>query len=515
MEYSLPLWVASSLPIIALLFMISYLKVESRKSAFISFILAAGIALILFRISFAQLIISIQKGAVLSLYVVLIIVGAIFLYNIVEISGGFKAVKKFIENLQGDKDLMFLGLSWAFSGFIQGITGFGVPIAIVGSLLAGIGYKPIPAMMAVLVGHSWAISFGSMGSSFFALTLVTQLNPLTLGKILAAFFFIPVFSTGIFVAYIYDGFEAVKRNIKYILPAAFIMSSVQLAAAALEFPHIGALLAGIFGTALFVFLIYKKTDIDLKKANSKNVMPVSISLLPYGLLVISVLIFQLPFVRGVLPEIQLDFSFPGFTTELGYEVQAEESYSPIALFTHPFFFLVISSLIGSIVYFKNQYLNFKKVNEVFSKSYKKASSSVLTVFLLMIMALIMDNSGMIFMFADGMARVSGATFPVISPLIGILGAFLTGSNTSSNVLFGSFQISTANMLGYSPYVIASVQSVGGSLGSAIAPAKILLGTSVVGLMGEEGKLIKRCLGYTLISGVLVGIAALLLEIFVL
>ena len=130
------------------------------------------------------------------------------------------------------------------------------------------------------------------------------------------------------------------------------------------------------------------------------------------------------------------------------------------------------------------------------------------------MALIMNDSGMIYNFAQGVSKISGAFFPIISPLIGILGAFLTGSNTSSNVLFGAFQMNTANLLGFSPEVIASTQSIGGSLGSAIAPAKILLGTSVVGIVGKEGEIIKRCLKYTLISGTLVGLTAFLVEFLI-
>jgi len=513
MEFSLTLWLISFCPIIVLLILITFFKIDARESAFISCILAVLIAVYFFKLTYSQLFISVKKGSVLSLYIILIIIGAIFLYNIVEISGGFEAIKDFIKSLQGDKSIMFLGLSWAFTGFIQGITGFGVPIAIVGSLLVGIGFKPIPAMMAVLIGHSWAISFGTMGSSFFALTLVTQLDSLALGKLLAWFFFIPIISTGIFVAYIYEGIGAVKKNIKYILPIGFIMSFVQLFAAIFALPHIGSLLAGISGTVFFVLIIYFKFDLDFSKTNDSKKMPLLFALLPYALLVIFVLFFQLPFIVNLLPEIKLDFAFPGFTTEMGYEVQPKDSYSPIALFTHPFFFLFVSSLIGISVYLRNQYLNSKKIKKVFYNSYKKARLSVQTVCLLIIMAIVMDNSGMIFMFADGMARISGVSFPFFSPFVGMLGAFLTGSNTSSNIFFGSFQIRTANMLDYSPYTIASIQSVGGSLGSAISPAKILLGTSIVGLMGEEGELIKKSLGYTLISGFLVGIAAMVLEIF--
>ncbi len=516
MEFSVWMWFVSVLPIITLLFLMSYLKMSSRKSALISLALTIISALYIFELHFNQLAISMGKGAFLSLYVILIIVGAVILYNIVEMAGGFETIKDFMESLGGNKSLQFIGLSWAFTGFIQGVTGFGVPIAIVGALLIGIGYKPLMAITAVLVGHSWAISFGSMGSSFFALQLVTDLEPVRLGIVLASFFFIPVITTGIAVAHIYGGLEAVKKNIKYIIPMSILMSAFQLGAAAGNFAHIGSLLAGLAGSIYFLIILIRNSDLSFKEAvfykNEK--MSLLTAIFPYIVLISSVLIFQIPFIKNLLPNISYSLSFPGFTTELGYQVAAEESYSPISLFSHPIFFLLLASISGGAIYFYKKQLTRNKILKIFKNSLKKSGSSAANVFLLLILALVMNDSGMIFNFAKGVANISGMAFPILSPVIGILGAFLTGSNTSSNVLFGAFQVNTANLLKFPPEVIASTQSVGGSLGSAIAPAKIILGTAVVGINGKEGEIIKRAIGYTLASGLLVGLAAFIVTLII-
>ena len=149
MEFSVWMWFVSVLPIVTLLFLMSYLKLSSRKSALISLAVTILSALFIFELHFNQLAISMGKGAFLSLYVILIIVGAVILYNIVEMAGGFETIKDFMESLGGNKSLQFIGLSWAFTGFIQGVTGFGVPIAIVGALLIGIGYKPLMAITGI------------------------------------------------------------------------------------------------------------------------------------------------------------------------------------------------------------------------------------------------------------------------------------------------------------------------------------------------------------------------------
>ncbi len=509
MEFNLLYWFVALLPIAFLLFLISYLEISSRLAAGLSLILASLLALNFFQITPYQLSISTGKGAVLSLYVILIIVGAVLLYNIVDTAGGFESMKVYINSLGGDKTLKLLALSWAFSSFIQGITGFGVPVAIVGALLAGIGYKPMIALITVLIGHSWAISFGSMGSSFYALQLVTGLEALRLGTTMALLFLIPILTTGIFTAYVYNGLKAVKNQLKYIFPVGLVMGFMLWAAAFLGFPHIGSLLAGMSGSALFLVILLYRTEHDSKDAqNISGVMPLKHALFPYFLLIISVLIAQIPPVAEFLPEWELAFSFPGYTTGLGFEVSSEPNFSPIGFFTHPFFFLILASTAGIILYSSKKFLRPGEIKEIIKDSLNRASSSVMTVFLLMILASLMNDSGMVSMFARGMARLGGDIFPILSPVIGILGAFLTGSNTSSNVLFGAFQVDSAGLLNLSPYMIASTQSIGGSLGSAVAPAKIIMGTAIVGMEGAEGDILKRCLGFTLISGILVGLAVL-------
>ncbi len=507
MEFNFILWIFAALPIIILLLLMSYINIKSVYAALISLIITALIANLVYQLSFWHMRIIFNKGAALSLYVVIIIVGAVILYSLVDISGGFNLLESFMKSFEGNRSLQFIGLSWAFTGFIQGITGFGFPVAIAGGLLIGMGYKPLISIIAALVGHSWAVSFGSMGSAFYALQLVTGLDVIRLGVVLAIYFYIPILISGLSVAHIYGGFKEVKKNFKYIFPMSIFMSSGQLIAAAGDFAHIGALLGGTLGSIYFIFIIIKNSNLSVINILKfkKDGISVIAALFPYITLIIAVFLFQLPFVDNILPDLEIAFSFPEFTTGLGYYVEAEESFSSIEIFGHPGFFLAVSSLLGGVFYYKKNLLSINNIKLVLQQSYIKSKSSIIAIFLLLIMAMILNNSGMVFNFAQGIAKVGRIIFPIISPMIGILGAFLTSSNTSSNVLFGAFQINTAELLGFSPEIIASTQSIGGSLGSAIAPAKILLGTSIVGLHGKEGEIMRRCFIYTLINGILLGI----------
>ena len=119
-------------------------------------------------------------------------------------------------------------------------------------------------------------------------------------------------------------------------------------------------------------------------------------------------------------------------------------------------------------------------------------------------AMIMDHCQMIFILAEGISRVFGSVYPLISPWIGLLGAFMTGSNTNSNVVFGVLQQETAQLAGISVALMLAAQTTGGAIGSMIAPAKILVGCSTVGLSGKEGPVLKATLRYGLIITAIIG-----------
>jgi lactate permease len=124
---------------------------------------------------------------------------------------------------------------------------------------------------------------------------------------------------------------------------------------------------------------------------------------------------------------------------------------------------------------------------------------------MIMMALVMVDSGMTFLLAQGMAKATGRLFPIASTFIGVLGTFLTGSGANSNVMFAALQVETAKVLGISTVIIAAAQSVGGSIGGAISPAKVLLGATMVGLDGGESEVMKKtlpyCLGVALCTGI--------------
>ena len=202
--------------------------------------------------------------------------------------------------------------------------------------------------------------------------------------------------------------------------------------------------------------------------------------------------------------IQLDF--PAVTTSFGWAVPAE-SGRVISVFGHAGAILFYAGLSAFLMYRAAGYFDSPKVwLEIWAKVRRSALKSTISILALVAMASLMTHTGMTQMIARGISETFGAEiYPLFAPFIGALGAFMTGSNANSNVVFGALQQETATLLGLSVPIILAGQTAGASLGSVLAPAKIIVGCSTVGLGGQEGPVIRRMLMLGLIPVVFVAL----------
>jgi len=228
---------------------------------------------------------------------------------------------------------------------------------------------------------------------------------------------------------------------------------------------------------------------------------------PYYILIALSIMSQIRGISAIFAPFTWGLDFPAVKTAFGYAVNAEKLYSRINILSHPAPLLVASAFLGYLVF--NAAGRWKQGAAVSALkiTFSQCVPTSIGILTMVMMALIMNDTGMTSLLAQGMANATGTLFPIVSPLIGVLGAFLTGSNTNSNVMFGSLQVETAKVLGISTVIMAAVQSVGGSVGCSIAPSKVLIGTATTGLDGRESEVMNRTLPYCLLTTLLVGINA--------
>ncbi len=508
----------SALPLLILLASILILKWSAPKAGATAFLAVATIALLFFGVDSKLLAIGSAKGLSLSLFVLSIIWSSVLLYNIVDQIGGIDVIGRTMTRLVSDPLAQALVVGWAFSGFMQGIAGFGVPVAVVAPLMVFMGFTPARAAAIVLVGHSWAVTFGSLGSSFFTLQLVTGIPGDEIGPHMAALFAMPTIVTGFAIAHLQGGTASLRRSIPLVLAMGGAMSLSMWLLALVGAPQIASLVSGLVGCGIGWILarirlfsgrsqetvIEVDREID-KQGEVDRGISFHVAFLPYYLVLIFNVISQVPIVKEFGAPFLWGLDYPATSTSLGYMVDAEENYAKIRLFSHPAPLLVLSIILTYV------FLTIRgnwKVGAGLSASRKTYNQCVPTsvgIATMVMMAVVMTETGMTVLLGRTIANITQSAFPIFSPYIGVLGTFMTGSNTNSNVMFGVLQQETANALSVATVTVASAQSIGGALGSAIAPAKVLVGTAVVGLSGKENEVMRRTIPYCLLIVFLVGI----------
>jgi len=527
---SLSMWLFAALPLVLLLVGLLKLRWSAPRAGAIAWIAAMAVGAFVFGGNLFGLSLANAKGASLTLFVVTIIWTSVFLYNIVDQSGAVKTISGRMSSLVVEPLLQCLLLAWCLSGFIQGITGFGVPVAIVAPLMFAVGFEPVTAAVATLVGHAWSVTFGSMAGSFYALQLVTKLPARESAYWIGAMLLIPTVLTGFAVAHIYGGIPAMTRGAPAILLTGVAMGLVQWALPVIGAPQIASVMAGLVGTIVLVVMsrlgLRRESALQAQRQGESSVVagngmpgaatrdgepgrPIGFhaALAPYYLLIALALASQVSPLKHTGKMVAWGLDYPASSTALGFTVKAEKAYAAIGLISHPAPLLVASVIAAVVVYGLSRQLSLASLRNAWEVTARQCVPTTVSIATMVMMALVMNDTGMTSTLAGGIAPVAGKLFPLVSPYIGVLGCFMTGSNTNSNVLFGAFQVETALALGVSTRIMAAVQSAGGSLGSAIAPAKVLIGSTTVGLEGREDMVMRKTIPYCMLLVLVLGVIA--------
>ena len=503
------LTVITVLPIACLLILLMVLKLSAVKASIYTFCLTAAICFIYYKYTVFGAVISTLKGFSLSLFVILIIWGAIFLYNLASEAGALDVIGKNINIIINEQFLQFLLLSWIFAPFLQGIAGFGVPVVITVPFLLQMGIEPVKAAAAVLIGHSWAISFGSMGSSIYAINMVTQTDIGDITKFMVPFGTIGMFFTGLTVCYIYGGFSFIIKKALTIAVVTICMCAVMTAVVWHEMLSLIGILTASGGIAAVMVINKIKSAGKPKKELYRAGINVAEAVMPYALIVILSLFFFF-----LSPKLAFSFNFPGYQTMLGHVVDPAAKYVTINILKHPCSIILMASAISVIVYVRKQALESGSSKKILRATVKKCWPITIALMALLGTAVLMMDSGMIGHIANELVRLTGGAYPLVAPFIGLLGVFVTGSNTNSNVLFGSLQETAALALGLNAATVCASQSIGASVGVALGPTMIALGATAAQIQGQEYKIYRVVLLPTLLIILLLGAANLAIHAFI-
>jgi lactate permease len=519
-------WLLAATPLVVLAGALLWLNRPAEQAGAAALALAVVLALLAFGAEWGHVGIAALKGANLAAFVFTIVWAAVFLYTILDRLGAVDAVGRHMTALSSDQLAQSLIIAWGFASTIQGVSGFGVPVAVAAPLLVMLGVPPVRAAAMTLIGHGWAVTFGSLGSSYYTIQLVTGIEETVIAPHMALLFLPVIFASGALVAHIQGGMRAVWRSLPVVLVAGGVMFGTMYGLAAAGAPSVASLGAGMLGTATLVVLC--RTPLLVRARSTSAVpavadspvdghggggMPPVLAFMPYFLLIGLSFVAQVGPVKEALSGLRLAFDYPGFTTGDGFVVARAVDYASIGILSHPAPLILIATALSAAVYVATRRWRGGIVPGALRYTYEQCVGATLGVLGMVAMAVVMADTGMTTLLAQGIAKVSGPFFPVASPFIGLLGSFMSGSNTNSNVMFGLLQVETARALGIGAVTIASIQSIGASVGSSMAPAKVIVGATVAGLGDEVRSIFRIVIPYVLALVLLAGVEAFVIVRF--
>lgn len=523
-------WLLAFSPIAILLILMVGLNWGGAKAGPAAWLTAFVVSILAFGGGSTLLAYSQVKAALLSAWVLYIIWAALLLFHIVDEAGSIKTIGQGISRITGNRVMQLILLSWVFTTFLQGIAGYGVPVAVVAPLMVGMGFSPVVAVVATSIGHSWSVTFGSLAASFFALSGVSELPGDELAFESAALLGLACFLCGFGAVWSYGGWSALRQAIVPLMLVGAIMAGTQFGMASLGTYSLAAFTAGCLGLLAIVGLartpIYRhyrpESDHEGQSTPStssdSSVVPFRHIMLAFSAyMVLVVIVLSASFITPLSDALAtgaIRLSIPATVTDFGWTNEATASYRTIEPFGDAGALLLYACAVGYLVFRKAGKLPAGAWRHIGSRTISGALTSSIGIVTMVGMALLMLDSGMTFMLAKGSVDIAGPVFPLISPLVGVLGTFMTGSNTNSNILFGALQRDSAVLLGLPPALLLAAQTAGGALGSMVAPAKIIVGCSTVGLSGKEGPVVRQGARYGLVISGIVGLTVLVWSWFV-
>ncbi|WGE70529.1 L-lactate permease [Actinobacillus equuli subsp. haemolyticus] len=454
-----------------------------------------------------------------------VIFGAILFNRFSEASGVTNTLRKWLGTINPNPIAQLMIIGWAFAFMIEGASGFGTPAAIAAPILVGLGFNPIKVAILALVMNSVPVSFGAVGTptwfGFGSLNLAES-QILEIGSMTAlihsfAALVIPVIALSFIATW-----KEIRQNIVFIYLSVFacVIPYFFLAQVNYEFP---SLVGGAIGMFISIFLANKGVGLAKVENTLEGSVPlkeVAKALLPTGLLIgflIVTRIQQLPF------KAMMNDTTTWIATQLGSLGQFEISQGLVFSLKNIFGTTVNASykllyvpalipfVVTVLICIPLFALNCSKVKEVFTGSFKQTKNPFIALIgaLIMVNLMLVGNDGsMVKIIGKSFAAATGEYWTIFASYLGAVGAFFSGSNTVSNLTFGSVQLSTAEITGLSTSLVLALQSVGGAMGNMVCINNIVAVNSVLNIQNQEGAIIKKTVVPMFIYGVIAAVVAL-------
>ena len=498
-------FILALLPIIWLIIALSVLKMPGFKACFIALIVTAIESILVWHLSILNTLTAALEGVCNALWpIIIVILAALFVYNLTLETKAMDSIKAMLASVSTDKRILMLLIAFGFGNFMEGMAGFGTAVAIPAGILAGLGFDPLLSVVTCLIINSTPTAFGSVGVPTTTMANITGLNVISLsGKVALIQLVVQLLIPFIAVIVIGQGFKALKGIIPFILVADIAFLAPQFVAANFIGPDLPNILGSIVSMAVMIGMalnlpMKKYPEYQVENVGSVEGLTLGKAFTAWAPFIFIFIILLgtstlVPFIHDPLAAIN---------TKIQFYADAEKAATLTFYWINtPGVLILIAGFLGGIVQHCSPARQFK----VFMNTVKANIKTIITICSVLAVAKIMGYSGMINDIAVVLVAVTGKFFPFISPLIGTIGGFVTGSGTSTTALFGQLQYQTAESIGVSSEWLCAGNLLGAGVGKMNCPQSIAIGTAAVGLNGVESKVLSKTILWTVVFAVIGGI----------
>ena len=539
------------LPLLTLFVLLGVLRMAAWKAALVSLVVSLVVAIVAYSMPVGQASMAGIEGAVFGFFPILwIVINAIWVYNMTVVTGHFDVLRRSFAKVSDDQRIQAVIIAFCFGALMEALAGFGTPVAITSVMLIALGFKPIKAAVVALVANTAPVAFGALAVPITTLATVTGLPEHQLSQIVGRQTPLLAIFVPMALVFIIDGWRGVRATLPATLTVGITFAIAQFVTSNFVSTQLTDIVASLVAAASVMLLLRvwrpagsyveaPEVGTDVRAAGvshgSRGVSKLGRSgaevdeevresgypigmvtastaaelaerdrqhhdsggdvfkaYAPYLIIIVVFSLAQIPVIKDALAAPTRSFQWPGLDLQT-----ASGKVSTLPTFKLNWLaaagtLMVVAGLITIPVIRISPAKAFRALLD----TYRQLFAAIVTVMAVLGLAYVMNASGQTATLGAWMAG-AGAAFAILSPILGWLGVAVTGSDTSSNSLFGALQVSAANQVGLSPALMAAANSSGGVLGKMISPQNLAIAAAAVGMSGREGDIFRKVIGWSL------------------
>ena len=443
------------------------------------------------------------EGVLKAIFPILIVIlMALFSYNVLLESKQIEVIKQQFTNISSDKRIQVLLIVWGFGGLLEGMAGFGTAVAIPAAILIGLGFSPRFSALVSLIGNSVATGFGAVGipvitlaKEVFGSSLTAEQTHAIAGDVVIQLGFL-MFLVPFVILMLTD------TSKKYLVPNIILSAVVGGLSLGVQFVaayFIGAETPAILGSIACIIFIVLYAKMTEKKATPAD-KAISMGQMAKAWAVYGFILFFIIMASPLSGPVSALLKST-LVSKIHLPIYEKGIYFSFGWLSNAGLMLFLGAFIGGLV----QGVSAGKLFRILGQTLVKMKASGITVICLVAMSAIMSHSSMIAVIAKGLVDATSTFYPLVAPLVGAIGTFATGSDTSSNILFGKLQASVADQLGMNKSWLAAANTAGATGGKIISPQSIAIATAACEQQGQEGAFLRSAMPYAIAYVIIAGI----------